>query len=245
MHGQVAESKMYPQFILFGDSITQGSHRTLMAELSDLYQRRLDIVNRGFSGYTAPMGLELLPQFFPDKPSSGPRVRLMTVFFGANDACLPGRPQHVPLEEYKDALRQIASFQGIRHHGTRLILIAPGPVDEYQISDGQRTASHTAVYAAVCREIATDLDLPILDLWTIFMRKAGWKEGDPLIGSLEAPKNEALAALLTDGLHFSDMAYAIVYDELKELIHQRLPDDVAEEVPVVFPDWKDVQDLHI
>jgi hypothetical protein len=37
----------------------------------------------------------------------------LTVFFGANDACLPDRCsgfQHVPLHEYKENLRSIVSF---------------------------------------------------------------------------------------------------------------------------------------
>jgi len=37
----------------------------------------------------------------------------LTVFFGANDACLPNRCsgfQHVPLHEYKDNLCSIVSF---------------------------------------------------------------------------------------------------------------------------------------
>src|SRR5882757_10517142 len=95
--------KVYPQFILFGDSITQGCSHVLYSSLSEWYSRRLDVLNRGFSGYTAPAGFDNLLEFFPAvRPSpSAPRVQLMTVFFGANDACLPGTPQHVPVEEYK------------------------------------------------------------------------------------------------------------------------------------------------
>lgn len=37
--------KPTPQFILFGDSITQGSFFTLTARLGDLYARRLDVVS--------------------------------------------------------------------------------------------------------------------------------------------------------------------------------------------------------
>ena len=106
--------------------------------------------------------------------------------------------------------------------------------------DGQRTAANTAIYAAACREIACGLEIPVLDLWSIFMKKTGWKAGDPLIGSLDAPKSKVLAELLIDGLHFSTKAYAIVYEELKQLIQHQLPEDVPDKVPVVFPDWLNI-----
>lgn len=232
----------YPQFILFGDSITQGCSYVLHASLSDWYQRRLDILNRGFSGYTAPAGYDNLVQFFPVIPPypGNPRIQLMTVFFGANDACLPGVPQHVPIEEYKENLKKIVNYEGVRHHDTKIILIVPPPVDEWQLGTDMRTAAHTAKYAVACREVGQELNLPTLDLWTIFMQKAGWQEGstDPLIGSLDAPRNEVLGALLSDGLHFTPIAYKLVFDELVNVIQTKLPDQLPQNLPSIFPDWR-------
>lgn len=73
----------YPQLVLFGDSITQGCHSTLVPKLSEAYSRRLDVINRGFSGYNTVYALPILPLIFPDHPGpQQPRVALMTVFFG-------------------------------------------------------------------------------------------------------------------------------------------------------------------
>jgi hypothetical protein len=73
----------YPQLVLFGDSITQGSHSTLMPKLIEAYNRRLDVINRGFSGYNALHAVPILPLIFQDHPGPHhPRVALMTVFFG-------------------------------------------------------------------------------------------------------------------------------------------------------------------
>ncbi|KAL2400949.1 hypothetical protein ABEF95_009874 [Exophiala dermatitidis] len=235
-------SKTYPQFILFGDSITQGASHVFQSSLQDWYMRRVDVLNRGFSGYTAPAGYDNLLQFFPPVlPSSCfPRVQLMTIFFGANDACLPGNPQHVSIEQYKQSLRDIVNFEGVKLHDTKIILIVPAPVDEWQLATGERKASTTAKYAAACREVGQELALPVLDLWTIFMLKAGWTEGstDPLIGSKAAPKNKVFEELLSDGLHFTPTAYQLVFDELVKLIHEKLPDQLPENLPSIFPDWR-------
>jgi isoamyl acetate esterase len=237
-------SKMYPQFVLLGDSITEGSSLTLAARLSQWYARRLDVINRGFGGYTSSMGLEVLQQFFPAQTSPSPavpRVQLMTVFFGANDACVPGHPQHVHLETYLANLKKILGYQAVKLHNTQVILVTPPPVDEWQLDGPDRTAKHTAKYAAAARELGAELQVPLLDLWTIFMHKAGWKEGwtGALPGSKDAPRNTVLGDLLSDGLHFTELGYNLMFDELVTLISQRLPDHVPEKLPMIFPDWKD------
>ena len=96
----------------------------------------------------------------------------------------------------------------IAAHEPRIILITPPPINEYKIEDGDRergfveasrTVEHTRAYATACRGIGEELDVPVLDLWSIMMAKAGWKEGDKLLGSRDAPRNEVLDNLLSDG----------------------------------------------
>jgi hypothetical protein len=78
---------------------------------------QVDVVLRGYSGYNTRWALKVLERVFPlslggDGGNETAPVAL-TVFFGANDACLPDRCsgfQHVPLHEYKDNLRSIVSF---------------------------------------------------------------------------------------------------------------------------------------
>lgn len=47
-----------------------------------------DVVLRGYSGYNSRWARLLLPKVFPE---STPAPKLVTVFFGANDAALPDR----------------------------------------------------------------------------------------------------------------------------------------------------------
>jgi hypothetical protein len=105
-----------PRFVLFGDSLTQRSFEDggFGAGLTSAYQRKVlcrpalapiqlqkaladicwrlvqaDVVLRGYSGYNTRWARFLLPKIFP--LSASEPTRLVTVFFGANDAALPDR----------------------------------------------------------------------------------------------------------------------------------------------------------
>jgi lysophospholipase L1-like esterase len=79
-----------PYFVTFGDSITQrGFAPGWTGQLADAYQRRADVINRGYSGYNSRWALQLLPRVFPQPAPGSPAPRLVTIFFGANDAALP------------------------------------------------------------------------------------------------------------------------------------------------------------
>lgn len=80
---------MRPAFVCFGDSITQrGFAPGWTGMLADAYQRKADVINRGYSGYNTRWALQLLPRVFP---AGAPPPELVTLFFGANDAALPDR----------------------------------------------------------------------------------------------------------------------------------------------------------
>lgn len=62
-----------------------------------------------------------------------------------------------------------------------------------------RDAGVTAEYAQAVREVGREADVPVLDVWTAFMERAGWKEGDVLNGTKELGKDPVLKTLLSDG----------------------------------------------
>lgn len=71
------------------------------------------MVLRGYSGYNTRWALKALDKVFPEETAedSGAPVAV-TVFFGANDACLPDRCsgfQHVPVDEYEKNLHAIVT----------------------------------------------------------------------------------------------------------------------------------------
>ncbi|KAJ5498857.1 Esterase SGNH hydrolase-type subgroup [Penicillium expansum] len=239
--------KPYDQFILFGDSITQlGCNQELgfafHAALQESYSRRLDVINRGLAGYTTADATQVFESFFPSPQIA--TVRFMAIFFGANDACVPNHNQHVPVNQYKENLKIIIQHPATRAQNPHIILITPPPVNEYQLGSFDaangtsflsRTASLTKSYAVAAREVGTSLNLPVVDLWSAFMKPTGWEEGQPLIGSRDAPNNEIFSSLFTDGLHLTPAGNRIIYDELLEIIQATWPDQTPAMLPMVFP----------
>ncbi|MCJ1316743.1 hypothetical protein MMC15_002064 [Xylographa vitiligo] len=260
----------YGQIILFGDSITEMSSQgdngfAFMPTLQNAYMRRLDVINRGFSGYNTAHANKVLPRFMPSTEQA--RVRIMVIWFGANDACLPGSSsqQHIPLEEFKQNLKDIVNHDSVRDQQPSIILITPPPVDEYGLeaagllngtSEVSRTAEHTKKYADACVEIGREIKVPVLDLWSALMTRAGWKQGDShLPGSKGQPKNAVLAEMLSDGknsqlsrtsfnspsaligLHFNPEGYRVLFQALMNTIETNWPKDSPSAIPFRFPLW--------
>lgn len=114
----------------------------------------------------------------------------------------------MPLSQYKENLKAIVEHPVISAQKPKIIILTPPPVNEYQLEafdaekgfeSPSRTASNTKQYADACREVAHSLGIPVADIWTAFMKAAGWQDGQPLAGSKEIPKNDILESLLTDG----------------------------------------------
>lgn len=232
---------MWDKIVLFGDSITQGSFSqergfAAGAELTSDYQRRLDVVCRGFSGYTTVQAVHILPHTFP--PAGG-KVRLLVIFFGANDATPEDAMQHVPLHKYKENLKKLVTHPVVKEHGSqlRVMLITPSAINEHDLGTPGRTAENTQRYAAAVKEVARECNVACADLWSDFMSHCGWKEGTPLTGSGDQPRDPKLAELLYDGLHFAPAGYQVLYHTIKRTIASHFPELVAESMPLQLPPW--------
>ncbi|XP_031372537.1 GDSL esterase/lipase At5g62930-like [Punica granatum] len=210
---------MRPQIVLFGDSITEQSFRSggWGASLTDTYSRKADVVVRGYGGYNTRWALFLLHHIFP-LDSSKPPVAT-TVFFGANDAALLGRSserQHVPIEEYKDNLRKIACHLKECNPTMLIALITPPPVDEERRKNSARTNEATGTYAKGCIEVAKELGLFSVDLWSKMQETEGWQK-----------------KYLSDGLHLTPEGNRVVYKEVISLFSEAWLS--AEEMPLDCP----------
>ncbi|KAF1991117.1 lipolytic enzyme [Aulographum hederae CBS 113979] len=247
---------LYDQFLLFGDSITQQADSQIRgfgfaAALRDDYMRRIEVVNRGLSGYNTDMALTVYDKVIPNPKDS--KLRLMSMFFGANDACFPTarNNQCVPIPRFTANLIKMLTHPCLlAHQGVRLILITPPPINEYlqAILDNvkgyeqtRRSAFNTMLYANAVKDVGRDLNIPVVDIWTAIMLKAGWHPGQdgPLPGSEGCPRNEVLDDMLHDGLHLSPNGYKVLYDEMNKLIETCWPDQKADNLPYVLPAWDD------
>jgi hypothetical protein len=64
-----------------------------------------------------------------------------------------------------------------------------------------RKAGDAKEYAHIVKAVGAETGMAVLDVWSIFMDKAGWKggEGEVLPGSLENGMSEVLGELSDDG----------------------------------------------
>ena len=137
-------------------------------------------------------------------------TRSKAILFGSNDACFleAQNGQHVPLDEYKKNLVKLLTHPAVEAHKPRLLLVTPPPIEERRLehrvkSQGypklNRSNAVTKQYADASREVARDMKVACVDLWTAFMSRAGWQPGDPLYGSQDLPENDTIRGLIHDG----------------------------------------------
>lgn len=116
---------VYPRIFLFGDSLTQrsfseeGCWGSLVAEA---FERRCDVVVRGFSGYNTRMCKYVLPRIFG--PEDAGSVAAFVIFLGANDCSEPSDPgkQNVTLQEY------VSNLEEMLHH-LKVALLKNSPAE--------------------------------------------------------------------------------------------------------------------
>nr|GMC50303.1 GDSL esterase/lipase At5g45920 [Ipomoea batatas] len=236
---------MRPKIYVFGDSITEMSFEDVGwgVSLADHFRRTADVVLRGFSGYNTRWALRIIDKAFPAEQGGGAPLAV-TVFFGANDACVPDRCssfQHVPVDEYKQNLRSIVSFFKVKitillnvmtqsaakqWPTVHVILITPPPIYEparllYPYGENnsglpERTYEASGTYAKACLAVAAELGIPSVDLWTKVQEVPDWQ-----------------TACLSDGLHLSRAGNAIVFKEVVDVL-KKLGSSV-ETLRVDFP----------
>ncbi|KAL3617054.1 hypothetical protein CASFOL_039448 [Castilleja foliolosa] len=203
---------MRAKIYLFGDSITEESFDDggWGASLANHFARTLDVVLRGYSGYNTRWALKVIDEVF-SSPENDTKPLAITVFFGANDACLVDESsgfQHVPQDEYKSNLHSIIAFIKKRWPTTRIILITPPPIDEdgrlkYPYIDNvsglpERTNEAAGHYAKQCLAVAAEYDdILAIDLWTKMQQVPGWQK-----------------LYLRDGLHLTRDGNKVVFEEV-------------------------------
>ncbi|XP_074266349.1 GDSL esterase/lipase WDL1-like [Silene latifolia] len=207
-----------PQFVLFGSSIVQLSFGNggWGANLTDLYARKADIVLRGYSGWTSRCALQVLDKVFPK--DAGVQPSLVITYFGGNDSIGPhpsGLSPHVPLSEYVDNMRKIATHLKGLSETTRLIFLGAPPVNETLIQESKRLTSCTFLkdlvrtnelcgkYSRALIELCREMDVKVIDLWTAIQKKNDW-----------------LTTCFTDGIHLTAEGSNIVTEEILKVLKE-------------------------
>ncbi|KAM3162111.1 Isoamyl acetate-hydrolyzing esterase [Lachancea thermotolerans] len=233
-------SLKYQKFLLFGDSITEFAFNTRMSEdkgdqfslgaaLVNVYTRKLDVVQRGFSGYNTRWALKLLPRILESEPIDD--IVLSTVFFGSNDAVHDGS-QKVELPEFIQ--NNIDLVRLLKSKGIKPILIGPAlhDADKWkslrpeEVAKGVvRSNENNKRYSDALQEVARTENVAFVNLIETFSNQGGsdWR------------------SLLNDGLHFSGKGYEVFYNELLKTIRVAYPEWAPENVTYKYPNWRDVE----
>ncbi|OMO59945.1 Lipase, GDSL [Corchorus capsularis] len=189
-----------------------------------------DVLVRGYGGYNTRWALFLLHHLFP--LDSKKHQLATTIFFGANDAALLGRNserQHVPVEEYKENLSKIVKHLKECSPTMLIVLISPPPIDEEGRMEyaratygekamklPERTNDMAGVYAQGCVELAEELGVRSINLWSKMQETDGWQK-----------------KYLSDGLHLTPQGNAVVFQEVVRVFKEAWLN--AEEMPYDFP----------
>jgi lysophospholipase L1-like esterase len=238
----LAENFDYQKFLLFGDSIFQhcydplpqgrdaGPEFALGGALQQAYSRKLDVVCRGYHGYTSEFGKLFLKKILKNlNQSESSKVIIGTIFFGSND-CTTSGPQVVPLEKFLKNLKLM--IDTFREYGIKPILCGVAKLNEeiWCPSELDRNCnvirndeSHQK-YSSGAKKLAREEGIPFIDNYMLFE-----EFGDP----------DDVCKLSYDGLHFNGNSYKLMFDELMNQIEIFYPEMMPNNIPQHLPDWKD------
>lgn len=223
--------------LLLGDSITQmgsneydGDHGGWVAHMQAHYNRKADVINRGFGGFNTKTAALALPEILD--MLSKQEIALTIVWLGANDAAVPdgsdGRA-HIPVAQYQSNLKGIV--QKLLDDGVeRVLVVTPTPVYEaapQAIPEGERIAPRnlkaTATYAEAARAVAASFPgqkVHLADAFQTFVSQGDWGT------RLMAP----------DGLHLSrqgnNEAWYLMYNAINDKMQM-----TSNNLPMHHPDW--------
>lgn len=247
------------QLVMFGDSITQFAWQAggTGSTLADYYQRRLDVVCRGLSGYNTKWALHVARTIFPTEPPPHhhfPKKRIVTIWYGANDAVISPKPQAVTPEQFTENLNAIIDI--IQQHDVQtsvnnkdqekalIILITPPPISvsmraadlatrfpDWKPENMDREPGRTRLFAQSVCQVAQQRGLPVVDCWTAITKAADDVDG-------------GLSHYLIDGLHLTPAGYEIVTKELQFIISRHYPHLLPENLQQDFPWWSDIDFEH-
>ncbi|KAF0693847.1 Aste57867_15225 [Aphanomyces stellatus] len=208
-------SKAQPVLLFVGDSNTEFAINPALlgwqASLSCDYIRRADIINRGAAGWNTATWTLYLPTLLTEWASKPPA--LVLVMLGTLDAS-PKRLQ-VPLQDYQTNLRTLVQGIQTTWH-SRVLLATPLPVDD--AASAWKTAAsfnqNAGAYAAAMVDVAKDLNVPVLDLWT--------------------PLQVNRTTIFYDGEHLNQDGNTLVHAMLQAKIAAEFPDLVPTNITRVY-----------
>ena len=219
------------KLVLIGDSNTQYGYAkegTWVSLLSEMLQRKCDVINRGFIGYNTAYIREFLPKILQEFDAES--ICGIIIMLGTNDSAIETSIQHVSLKNYKDNLDWIISYltKSFMLSKEKIIIVTPGKIDdekwqkeEEKLNENSKLLDQlVAVYAKECVEICLKNNLNFINLYDLMTHEG-----------------EHFKELFYDGLHLSNQGGHFLFNNLKPLIEIHILNDLKEN----YPDWKQLR----
>lgn len=197
-----------PVWLCLGDSVTRGARsgvteaQTYPAVLETLLEAGGGgprVVNAGVGGETTAGLFQRLGGLF----AAHERIDRLVVMYGLNDAALidPGPTERteprVPVATYRENLRGVV--REARRQGAAVVLCTPNPMTRAYAYAGRGAYARASDvnfvlkdYADAAREVAAQEEVPLVDVYRLFVDTPGWER------------------LLPDGIHPNPEGLAMI-----------------------------------
>lgn len=218
----------WKKLLLIGDSNTQygyAKNGAWVSLLSEMLQRKCDVINRGFSGYNTQHIRAFLPKILDEFKVD--LVCGIVIMLGTNDSAIETSIQHVPLENYVTNLEWIINYliNDFKLDKEKIIVVSPGKIDnskwieeEKKLNENSKLLDElVAVYANECVKFCGNNNLNCINFYEIM-----------------SSKGEDFKELFYDGLHFSEKGGQLLFGHLKPLVEKYFLKDLNDN----YPDWK-------
>ncbi|CAO1618754.1 unnamed protein product [Parajaminaea phylloscopi] len=216
----------YPAIVCLGDSQTQFAFgpRGYVGQLAEAYQRKADVINRGYSGYTTRDTLPLVKHVFSAN-ATGQRILAVTVWLGCNDSIDQGQKQYVSEEDYASNLTKIlqaikpsSHAEGQQGAEPFVVVMGPTPVTTRDNHRNERKVTYTDI----ARKVAESSQCAFLDTYELFQ-----KDKQPLEKLLDA-----------DGIHIAPPGYDLLFRAVLSALEKHGSGRLApSKLPFVFPEY--------
>ncbi len=233
------ESNKLDIILCLGDSITEdgGDKNGWTSLLSYHYSRKLDLINRGYSGYNSRWILQrVLKEDIPH--SNYFNIKLVTILLGANDATFESSsPQGLSLTEFRYNIEEIIKYFKKQDSSIKFILITPPMIDEealrirnekkgYKLN---RSVKRTKLFADTILNISAVTENCIgIDLYRNTI------DDDNI-------NNNKNNKYLSDGLHLNELGNKVLVDLVEECIAKHFPKLASNQIKMRTKSWREIE----
>jgi isoamyl acetate esterase len=215
--------RMWKKLILIGDSNTQFGYgeASWVSIISDRLQRKCDVINRGFSGYSTKHLRNMLPEIMNEFNKEN--VAGVIIGLGTNDSSKAPQ-QNVPVDKYGENMNWIIEYlTNFGIDSQNIVLIIPPPIDDQKWIQTKKSFGdqsfhfHSLVmsYVDLCIKIAIEKSLSFVNL--------------------HEKMSQPFGKYLHDGLHLSHEGGSLLADSLWEIVSKW--SHLKEEK---YPNWRNL-----